>query len=838
MDVDEWLDICEANNIKLIPASEGEKIPLVNWKEYEETGPTREQIQQWRKQYPDCNWAILCGKPSQNLTVLDFDNPENFTKTFPNKDEICNWTWVVKSPHGWHVYLRQPEPDKTFKIPDYVECRSTGNIVIAPPSKLKEKESGKWLEYKFESRPEQIRGITDLSTALYKRAKELGYKAEQPVHTEWLTTTFHENGWKGDEPPCITTLVQTPCKKGERDETAMRIAAYYANFCFDTQKARDKMTSWHTKIEQSTDYPLKQALAKIEHVRNNKYVYGCNDPFLSRYCQDNCKFKLGKKAKTILANPEILNDITQQLDILIAGENSNKLLLFLLCLSGKVKDPQKKQIIVVKGEPGGGKTRLTKTITKMYKTKAVGRFSTHALDYTDLTGYEILYLQELGQADNEEEGISTLKFLSADDQGYKIEVTVRDPDTGEFTTQEKIIPPITVITTTNRVTIDSQLERRAWPLTIDESIEQTKKIKHYKVEQIQEKNRILIGMQDKPQAEDAAQLLQKIINELDDCDILLPFPEQLMSIFKDDGDGHIRVRGDFNKIVDLTWLLCFLLQKQLLKLCSDKDGRPVYFASPKATAKMLNIIEKPLLKMVGNISEHQEKIINEMEKLGITETGDEISKDERQKLAKKLGVVEKTIYNRLTDLEQNTGLIERVKEGQKTRFVLKSPLSEIKANIADILAVLQSAKSLGLLFIKEAESWLSDIEKNQAAGKGAELPLPEILNMLSNEKQSLESEKELNHLADLETANSLSPEPTEKQPKTINKDFDESKIASCTALSPEDCTKDATCPCCKMSYRTLHYSVVFFDGSHGDVCSSCGNRINSDLNNRMEEERS
>ncbi len=853
MNVDEWLDICEANNIKLIPASEGEKVPLVNWKEYEQTGPTKQQIQQWHKQYPNCNWAILCGKPSGNLTVLDFDNPENFTKTFPKKEEICSWTWVVKSPHGWHVYLRQPEADKSFKIPGYVECRSTGNIVIAPPSKLKDKQTGETLEYKFESRPNEIHGITDLPTALVKRAKELGYKADTPAQTEWLTTNF-SNGWTGNEPPCITQLVQTPSIKGERDETAMRIAAYYANFCFDLQKARDKMTSWHTKIEQSTDpYSLTQALSKIEHVRNNKYIYGCNDPYLSRYCKETCQFKLGKKAKTMLINPEILNEIKQQLGTLIAGEDSNKLLLFLLCLSGKCKDPKRKQIIVVKGEPGGGKTHLTKTITKMYKTKTIGRFSAHALDYTDLEGYEILYLQELGNMDDEKNGVSTLKFLSADDQGYKIEVTVRDPDTNEFTTQEKIIPPITVITTTNRVEIDPQLERRAWPLTIDESKEQTKRIKDYKVQDVYEDNLILLGFQQKKRTEDAAQLLQKIISELDDCDIILPFPEALFGVFKQDGHGHIRVRGDFNKVKDLSWLLCFLLQKQLFKITEDIDKRPILFASPTATAKMLSIIEKPLLKMVGNISEHQEKILDAMEQCGITQIGDEIDNDKRQLIADKLDLTEHTIYSRLKDLARNTNLISSYKEKTAVKFVLKASLSDIKINIAEIVSLLKNDKGLALVFIKEAEVWLDDLLQNDPEGIHLKLPLLKLQEMLSNEKQSLIPETTPEQPSIIEADKGLSPiqpqkqqdstvnQPTEQpkikqiiQPKIQPKDY--SKVVSCIILSVEDRTKDAKCPMCEFSGRTLLYSVQFFDGSHGDVCAECGSKIQGYLSQKGEIE--
>ena len=65
-------------------------------------------------------------------------------------------------------------------------------------------------------------------------------------------------------------------------------------------------------------------------------------------------------------------------------------------------------------EPAGGKTHLMR-IADAFKTKSVGRFTAHALDYSNLQDYEVLRLKELGSMDQEFQGVSTVKFLSADD---------------------------------------------------------------------------------------------------------------------------------------------------------------------------------------------------------------------------------------------------------------------------------------------------------------------------------------------------------------------------------------------------------------------------------------
>ena len=79
------------------------------------------------------NFGVVCGEASKGLVVLDFDYEGVFEKFF-NPEKIKN-TWVVKTPHGWHVYFRNVgEPLKSFDIPKCVEVRSTGRYVLAPPS--------------------------------------------------------------------------------------------------------------------------------------------------------------------------------------------------------------------------------------------------------------------------------------------------------------------------------------------------------------------------------------------------------------------------------------------------------------------------------------------------------------------------------------------------------------------------------------------------------------------------------------------------------------------------------------------------------------------------------
>ena len=180
------------------------------------------------------------------------------------------------------------------------------------------------------------------------------------------------------------------------------------------------------------------------------------------------------EAERLMASPELESWTVETFHKEITGEDSAILGTFYLELTGKLNDPQLKQIIVLKGEPGGGKTTIADRTSRRFKRKKVGRFSEHALDYSGLSCKEILYLQEIIGLGFEEKGVSTLRFLSADDEGYVVEIAVKKE--GKFTTEEHKIPPMTVITTTSHVSIEKQLGRRVWEINVDESEEQTRKV--------------------------------------------------------------------------------------------------------------------------------------------------------------------------------------------------------------------------------------------------------------------------------------------------------------------------------------------------------------------------
>jgi len=137
-----------AFGLSVIPLVFREKNPkLKEWKEFQTRLPTKEEIQEWFKNN-DLNIAIVCGRVSGNLVVLDFDDYEIYLKWLKKLSQdikdILAQTWIVRTKRGVHIYFRLDCDEKTFEEKGKtkknlqgikgLELRGEGTYVVAPPS--------------------------------------------------------------------------------------------------------------------------------------------------------------------------------------------------------------------------------------------------------------------------------------------------------------------------------------------------------------------------------------------------------------------------------------------------------------------------------------------------------------------------------------------------------------------------------------------------------------------------------------------------------------------------------------------------------------------------------
>jgi len=155
-----------------LPDGKSRKPALVDWKKYQLSPPTLEEVKSWL-QNPEqfeairngnkIGIAIITGRVSGNLAVIDFDSKEvagdflgEIYEANPELYEKLINTWVVETGKGYHYYLKVRDPDpKHFHnrigIRPGIDIRAEGGFVVAPPSSH---PSGKF--YRFLNKPDRI----------------------------------------------------------------------------------------------------------------------------------------------------------------------------------------------------------------------------------------------------------------------------------------------------------------------------------------------------------------------------------------------------------------------------------------------------------------------------------------------------------------------------------------------------------------------------------------------------------------------------------------------------------------------------------------------------------
>jgi len=198
------------------------KLPAIKWKEFQE------------KIYDavidkGINIAIICGKISGNLVVIDVDKNDLdlVNEIYP---DALKKTRVVKTGRGrYHIYFYVSDLPKTLRLNkpngDHIDVQSNGAYVVAPPSIHPNGQ-----EYKIVSETQEIKTVNfqDIVVNLEKA----GFKVESV------------------EGKKLTDLAMGKIKKGDRHNSAMR----YCHLLFygqrlDQETIRYEMIKWNKTLQ-------------------------------------------------------------------------------------------------------------------------------------------------------------------------------------------------------------------------------------------------------------------------------------------------------------------------------------------------------------------------------------------------------------------------------------------------------------------------------------------------------------------------------------------------------------------------------------------------------------
>jgi len=259
-----------------------------------------------------------------------------------------------------------------------------------------------------------------------------------------------------------------------------------------------------------------------------------------------------QKALELLQDDSLLSRILDDFTTAgVVGEETNKLMGYLACVSRKLDKPL---AVIIQSSSAAGKSSLMDAILNLMPDE-------ERVQYSAMTGQSLFYMGETNLkhkilAIAEEEGADSasyaLKLLQSEGE-LTIASTGKDESSGNLVTKEYHVQgPVMLFLTTTAIDIDEELMNRCMVLTVNESREQTQAI--HAMQRQQQTLEGLLQNEDKKQIIELHRNAQRLLKPLL---VANPFAEQLTFI-----DDKTRTRRDHMKYLTLIRAIALLHQYQ------------------------------------------------------------------------------------------------------------------------------------------------------------------------------------------------------------------------------------------------------------------------------------
>jgi DNA primase len=288
----------------------------------------------------------------------------------------------------------------------------------------------------------------------------------------------------------------------------------------------------------------------------------------------------------------------------VVGEETNKLVGYLACVSRKLERPL---AVVIQSSSAAGKSSLMDAVLAFMPED-------ERVQYSAMTGQSLFYMGETRLknkilAISEEEGAHTasyaLKLLQSEGE-VTIASTGKDDASGQLVTREyKVEGPVMLFLTTTAIDIDEELLNRCLVLTVNESREQTEAI-----HQAQRLKRTLTGLESKIKKSFVLQLHRHAQCLLRPLAVINPYADQLTFLA-----DKTRTRRDHEKYLTLIDSIALLHQYQRETKTLNSHGKPVDYIEviPQDIALANRLAHEVLGKTLDELPPQTRKLLKEIQ---------------------------------------------------------------------------------------------------------------------------------------------------------------------------------------------------------------------------------
>lgn len=312
-------------------------------------------------------------------------------------------------------------------------------------------------------------------------------------------------------------------------------------------------------------------------------------------------------ALAFLRRPDLLDQVVRDLDLTgYAGEEANKLLGYLACVSRKLDEPLS---LLIQSRSAAGKSSLADVLVRLVPPEDVRRYTRvtdQALYYLDEDGlaHKLLCIEEAAGAEGAAYSMRSLQSAKS----LSIAVTTKDPQTGRMRTDEHTVKgPAMFLLTTTATEMDPETLSRFLMVTVDESDEMTARI-----HALQRESRTLEGLTRRRRGETVIRRHHVAQRMLRPMPVVIPYAPLLKFPAK-----PLRTRRDHRKYLGLIEVVAFLHQHQRPNKEMVVDGEVVtYVEATLADLAAANKLARTVLeRTLDELSAPARQLLGEIRRL-------------------------------------------------------------------------------------------------------------------------------------------------------------------------------------------------------------------------------
>lgn len=346
------------------------------------------------------------------------------------------------------------------------------------------------------------------------------------------------------------------------------------------------------------------------------------------------------RVNEILAMQNPIDGVRAELDNIIAGEEYNKVTLFLLLLNFKGKNlAEDAQLLLLLGDAGSGKTHLINValLFDNYPVNTVTNSSIKGLG-KQLKGKTCFIVKDLCGLDYEQD----LRFMSPDDSGQMVFVLRKRDKDGNWITAEERVDRVNLVSATTERSIKESFKRRHWFFYPNTSADQTKRVLAFKIHHQREKQEVRAKKIRQTSFDRSRDTLRHLIKTIPTVEVRNPMIATLTDILTppNAGEPELVIRSHVDKVINAVRFATPLFYQQLPKYTDNKQEWVVL--TPSVLMKILDSLKEAVGNLITNLPKRAVTLLEAIKQRGL-EKGVAWYKADHVELAQDINKSDKTV---------------------------------------------------------------------------------------------------------------------------------------------------------------------------------------------------